>query len=492
MGEAKLYGQNKGDAAINGVIKDYYAYAGENISAGDLVEYVNGIARQTTETSQDIALISTKYSPAYYDMSALVIDDTRVLLFYSCMSNGTNSGFRGSLLTIDKTSISVSSTNRYSENKSPTHSATILPDGKVFLAYANSSGYLVARVLEVNGTTLNAGSETQLVTTDVATGSAEGISVQALPNGNVFVAHSYSTNYYLYAMVCTISDTSITKGADKQLYTKAKTGLSISTCLLPNGNIFIAHSYDSNEYLYGTICTISGTTVSKASGKSLATTKYTGSTISACLLPNGNVFVAHMYDSDFRLFGIVCTISGTTITAGTDTKLSDTAYSGYRISATLLDDNRVFIGHSYTDSYYLYGMVCTISGTSITAGEDTQLYTSVKTAWNLTATKLANGNLFVGHSYDTSYYVNAQIWRANGNILTNQASFPEYETQVRKVTTGQFDGVAKTEGIGGDNTSHKDMVSIWTLVPVVTQEFTMADGNTMCDANGDIFLVREE
>ena len=40
MGIAKLYSQSGAGDKINGIIQDYYAYAGENISAGDFVEFV--------------------------------------------------------------------------------------------------------------------------------------------------------------------------------------------------------------------------------------------------------------------------------------------------------------------------------------------------------------------------------------------------------------------------------------------------------------------
>ena len=40
-------------------------------------------------------------------------------------------------------------------------------------------------------------------------------------------------------------------------------------------------------------------------------------------------------------------------------------------------------------------------------------------------------------------------------------------TQVRKTTTSQFDGVAKTSGVGGTTTVPNDLVSIYTLEPPV-------------------------
>ena len=141
------------------------------------------------------------------------------------------------------------------------------------------------------------------------------------------------------------------------------------------------------------------------------TTKNSGKIISMCLLPNGNVFVVHSYDTFYQLYGMVVTISDTTITQGIDTALKSENMSGYTISAIMLGEC-VFISHN-------------------------------------------NG-------YD--YYLNAQIFGIDyeNNIPTNNISITEYETQIRKVTTGQFDGIAKTDGVGGDDTGHNDLVSIWT------------------------------
>ena len=55
-------------------------------------------------------------------------------------------------------------------------------------------------------------------------------------------------------------------------------------------------------------------------------------------------------------------ISGTMITAGPDTRFSTTDYSGYRISAVLLSNGNVFVAHSYGSSYDFYAMICTTNG----------------------------------------------------------------------------------------------------------------------------------
>jgi hypothetical protein len=214
-------------------------------------------------------------------------------------------------------------------------------------------------------------------------------------------------------MVVSISGTTITKGSDTNLSNNAgHNGLYISALTLDNGNVFIAHSYNSNDILCGTVCSISGTTITPGETINLTATSHSGSSISAVKINKNLVFIAHAYSNDYLLYGSVCKIDGTTITKYTVTELNASAMSGRQTSSLLLDNGTVFLAHSYTSDYHLYAQI-------------------------------------FGIDYDN-------------NIPTNNISITDYETQIRKVTTGQFDGIAKTSGEGGDNTGHKDIVSIWT------------------------------
>lgn len=51
MGQSAIdYIGVKGGLDINGVIESYYVYAGENVNAGDFVEFIEGIADKTSTT----------------------------------------------------------------------------------------------------------------------------------------------------------------------------------------------------------------------------------------------------------------------------------------------------------------------------------------------------------------------------------------------------------------------------------------------------------
>ena len=96
-----------------------------------------------------------------------------------------------------------------------------------------------------------------------------------------------------------------------------------------------------------------------------ATTTKLNSTSQSCndtpnciLLENNKVFIAHQYDINSRyLYETIVQINGTTMTA-TTTQLNSTPYSCYYgPSCILLENNKVFIAHSYSTTYYLYGTI---------------------------------------------------------------------------------------------------------------------------------------
>lgn len=474
--EAKLYGQNKGGMSINGIIKDYYVYAGENISAGDLVEYVNGVAgtitETTTETSVDKQLSTTTRTGS--TISAVKLDNNRVFIAHGY---GSDSHLYGVVCTINGATITKGTDTVLSSNKNAGYkiSTCYLTNGRVFIAHSYGNyQHLYGIVVSISGATISKGTDTQLVT-----GNYYGavISVCKLTTNSVFVAHGTATSGGdLHGIVVTTSGTTITTGTDTVLVSSGVSE-SISTCLLSNGNVFIAHSLTSGKYyLYGIVCSVNGTTITKGTDTAINnSTQYTGVRISTCLLPNGNVFIAHGVGATtdtapLRLYGVVCKVSGTTISKGTDTQLSSIMYTGEIISLCVLNNEKVLIVHSHSGSVSrcLYGMVVKINGTTITAGNDIELASSKYSGYAISSAML-NGKIFVAHTLDsTNYYLYAQVWGIDetNNVPTNNISVEkittEYETQVRKVTTPQFDGIAKTEGIGGDETGHKDIVSIWT------------------------------
>lgn len=454
MGIAKIYNQKQSGISINGIIEDYYAYAGENISAGDFVEFINGIAGSTSETSVDTPIIEG--IGAGYIISAVKLSTNKVFIAHGDNSSVSNSKLYGVVCVITNTTITYGTDTKLTTGTCTGNytSLVALSDNKVFIAHTYGTDYyLYGMVVTIDGTTVIAGTDTSLSAVKYA--GYYSISSELLPSGNIFIAHCYGSNRYLYGIVISINGTTITKGTDTALSSTACDGEYKSTAPISVNNVFVAYGYSSSYYLHGMICSISGTTITKGEDTSLSGFTATGSSISALKLSDTSVFVAHGYKT-YYLYGVVCTINGTTITRGEDTVLIDATYTGEVIATELLKNGKIFVAHSYGSSsnYFLHGIICMVSGTTITNGTDTRLSDTSYTGYEIASVLLDGSNVFLAHNYKNSstnsYDLYAQIWGVDetNNVPTNNVTTAQYETQVRKATTSDIYGVAKTSGMG--------------------------------------------
>ncbi len=205
-----------------------------------------------------------------------------------------------------------------------------------------SAGDLVSHL---NGFDL--ASDTQLTN---ASYSAMTISAVALSANKVFIAHGYNTStetsvsqWSLYGMVCTISGATISHGADTQITTDSYAGKKISTVALSSSKVFIAHSYGNYLRAYVIVCTINGTTISYGTSTQVGTAMYAADYAMQVVKLNSNkVFVA-LDNNSSNIYGIVCTVDGTAITAGTLTKLTTLSYTFEYFDAVTISENKVFI-----------------------------------------------------------------------------------------------------------------------------------------------------
>lgn len=459
MGEAFLdYKKGGTGFNINGIIADYYVSAGTTVNAGDFVDFVNGVAGQTNYgTSTDTPLVeSTNYG---YTVSATKIADNKVFVAHGS-SNSTSGGYvYGIICTVEGATITYGTDTKLygSSGTGYVISATTLSSGNVFIIFSyGSSNYLYGMLCTVSGTTITVAQKTGIKNVSA------GVSMRtiALEDNKAFVI--YNNGSSKYGLICTMTDTTISIGTAYTLYNNTYTDYSKSLTVLPNGNVFVAYGYDSSNYLHAMVCSVSGTTITAGTDTALSTETNSGYTISAVTLPNGNVFIAHSYGSSYYLYVMVCTISGTTITAGSDYSSSTASNAGYKISALSLTGGRVFVAHSYKSSYYLYGNGYVTSGTRVISGTDVDLSNSyAETGFATSLVELGNGSVFAAHSYSSSYHLYARIFGLDVRTPTTSIVLPNYETQVRTATSVSCKGVAKIGGIGGDNTGHNELVSVY-------------------------------
>ena len=225
--------------------------------------------------------------------------------------------------------------------------------------------------------------------------TGETISAQLLPSGKIFIASGGSASN-LFGTIVSINGTTISQDKTATLVSDSTAfgWENIETALLGDNTVFITHNYDTGYQLYGIVCTISGTTVTVGTDTALCTTNYSSAS-SIVPLGNDKVFITHAQKSSdyYHLYGMVCTVSGTTISKGGNTKLNGGNSCG-NSSTVAINNEKVFI--AYGNGSYLCGMVCKIDGATITAGTATSLNTNEYTGYLISALLLED-NVFIGH-----------------------------------------------------------------------------------------------
>lgn len=239
------------------------------------------------------------------------------------------------------------------------------------------------------------------------------ISAVALSENKVFIAHSFSSadiNNYLYGIVCIISENTILVGDSVKLSALQRSGSTISAVALNDSKVFIAHQGGSSSVLTSIVCTINETTISVGEQTQLSGTANSGKVISAVKLDEGRVFIVHSYGANYYLYGMVCTIIGTSISKGTDTQLSNITGSGNKISVVELAEGKVFVAHNYSSNIVvLYGIICTINGVAITKGTDTQLSNLTDSGKVISAGKLNENKVIIAYTAANAYVLEATI-----------------------------------------------------------------------------------
>lgn len=346
--------------AINGIIESYKVAAGENISAGSFVEYVNEIKQETIGSSTNI------YSHSITDIIQLSDDKVFLPIYY----------------------------------------------------YTEGWEYLYGVVCTISGTTITKGTVTQISKTHRSGNAA----VTALDSSRIFIVHPTNMTGSR-ALICTIEGTTITVSTDIEFPLNLGLDYPLELVKLNSSKVFAFYYDDNDQEAYGIVCTISGTNITTGAETLLSSRPDYVYNIVA--LDESKVFIGgSKYNSsisDDTAIGVVVSISGTTITEGAYTNISTTASSGYIKNYSIkLDSNKVLQLYSCRDLKELRGRICNIAGTSITLGTETTLSTEYNDT-QLTGVKLDSDKVLItygaGSNRSTSYLTCMQCAIEGSNIV---------------------------------------------------------------------------
>lgn len=224
------------------------------------------------------------------------------------------------------------------------------------------------------------------VTVDKTGTLASGLNYQyydvAVLNSSVAVVVGVDTSYNLFASILTISGNSITEGTRVILASSIGSNIKIVRATKTRDNqVFAVYTYGSNMYLYGIALSVSGSAITAGTATSLSSTQNYGYYADITTLADGKVFVSHPHSNNSQSipYGMVCMMSGANYISniGTDTQIGATlngVNTLYAKTGTIDSDNALITGVSGGDSgNTLYGVIATISNTTITVGTNQQI-----------------------------------------------------------------------------------------------------------------------
>ena len=244
-------------------------------------------------------------------------------------------------------------------------------NNKIIIAYRdnNNSGYLTAIVGTVSGTSISFG--TPVV---AASNSSQYVGIAFNDNaGKCVISYRNASTQKALAIVGTVSGTSISFGT-AAIFNNADTENTVAAYDAASQNVVIAYKDQANSS-YGTaiVAVISGTSVSFGSE---VVFQSTNSVPTSIVYDSGisKVIIGYKkYDSFFKGFGVVGTVSGNSISFGTPVRFDTANTSGYDVQNISLtynsnEDKTLFASRS-TDGYGQLN-VATVSGTSISFAAD--------------------------------------------------------------------------------------------------------------------------
>jgi len=270
-------------------------------------------------------------------------------------------------------------------------------NNKVVIVYSDvaNSEYGTAIVGTVSGTSISFGSEVVF-----ASAATTFIGATFDSNSNKVVAgyRDDGNSQYLTTIVGTVSGTSISFGTEVVVDSTGPLSAAFGNFVFDSTNNKVVIPYSiAGGGTYGIVGTVSGTSISF--GTRVAIGSVAGQNLSAAFDSNaGKVVINYRdaYNSDYT-GSVVGTVSGTSISFGTELVIEEV----HNLGATTFDssDNKIiFFYKSSSLGYYRIG---TVSGTSISYGSAVSL--------------ISNNLAYMAATFDSNQNTSVVVYKDTGN-----------------------------------------------------------------------------
>ena len=322
---------------------------------------------------------------------------------------------------------------------------------RVVIAYRNpdNSNYGTAVVGTVSGTSISFG--TPVVFESASTNSIS-IVYDANAQKTVIAYRDEGNSSYGTAIVGTVSGTSISFGTP---VVYASVNASFNSAVYDSNAQKIVIGYKNNtadNYGYGIVGTVSGTSISFGTAAAYNSSSVSG--ISVAYDVNAQKIVIAYKDTASGLnegMAVVGTVSGTSISFGTPAEFD--ARSNFASAAYDATAQKVVIAYEDADgSDYGKVVVCTISGTSITFSTpytfESASTESVAAAYNSSAGKVVIGYRDVGNSGYGTAIVYQTPYESTNLTSENFIGFAENDCTDNGLATIQLGGAVNDKQTG--------------------------------------------
>lgn len=345
---------NSNNKVIEDLVHSYTVSSDGNISAGDLCEFINGQIRKTFLSSETNVKTNINAANSSFS-SAVLLDDIHVLVNYNTTC------LYAVLLTVNGATINIGTPLQINSRTSTHISSTIIDNSRVLVTYCDYSVnyYLWGVILTVSNDTITIGTLTQLNTS-----ASYYINIIRLDSNRALVSYQNgSNNNYLYSAVLSISGTTITPGSFYQINSA---GISFPTGVILDSNRVLL-CYNASAI----VLTISGTSISTGSVYSINSASCVCTSL--VLLDSNRALLSYQNGgtSPYPIQSVVVFIDGNIISFGNVYTINNVI--AYSITSLLLDSNHVLLGYTNTSSRYMYAVVLTINSAIITIGTLTQI-----------------------------------------------------------------------------------------------------------------------
>lgn len=314
--------------------------AGEDLTAGQVVGVgsISGVASRAVRSVSSAAhgITTPLLSSGNHNILCPIGGDKFVYLNYTAAATDTLFAQVGQVDTSTKTlTLGTAATvaTAFNPNGSSLKAATVckLDTDKFAVFYIlDSSGTAIKyRVGTVSGTTITFGSEATFVTAASTVAATEAFSADFISTDKGIFTYKAATVADSSMVAFTASGTTLTAGSGVNPGTNTRANATSMVRKIGTDKYVLVCANTSNS-VYAQVCTLSGTTITAGTEVQISTTTSSSTIERFCLTsPDTDVFQLLYYRDVSNDNLLACTVSGTTPSAGTPiTYAASTSNSG--------------------------------------------------------------------------------------------------------------------------------------------------------------------